>query len=71
MAELKRCHTCGQWPEMTKADYQLLIVQLHDRNGYGWSSIADQFNAKRFHTLSGGTSWYASTIQKLYKEATR
>jgi hypothetical protein len=38
--------------------------------GYGWSAIAEQFNDAHLPTLSGGKAWYASTIQKLYKEAT-
>jgi len=69
--ELKRCHTCGQWPVISKEEHQKTIVRLHDRHGYGWSEIAEQFNGTRFPTLSGGKEWYASTIQKLYKEATK
>ena len=70
MTELKRCHACGQWPSITKKQYQQLVVQYHDRNGYGWSAIAEKFNTMGLPTLSGGQSWYPSTVLALYRSAT-
>lgn len=67
---VRRCTACGQFPPLSRGQIDDLVTGMRDTNGYGWSAIAEKFNQLRLPTLSGGKTWYPSTIQAIYRKAT-
>lgn len=63
----------GRWDptvESWRNDLWNWVYEQRHRHGYGLLAIADQLNAARVPTLSGGSEWRATSVRSLLMHPT-